>query len=146
VSVDVRNPYYADDIESVKTDFLTWQPPQGFDVGLCLQVLEHVRDAPGLARHLLGMCDVVIVSVPYRWPKSASSYHFHDPVDARKMRRWFGREPNYAYRVVELNGQERLICVYDNATEKKWNSVDEDRFRYRWILRGIDQVLAEEET
>jgi hypothetical protein len=146
VSVDLRNPYAADGVVSFKTDFLTFQPPHRFDVGLCLQVLEHVRDASAFARHLLGMCDVVIVSVSYRWPHDASSYHFHDPVDERKMKGWFGREPNYTYRVVELDEQERLICVYDNASQREWRSVDEDRFRFRWSLRGVDELLADEGT
>jgi hypothetical protein len=144
VSVDLRKPYVADGIESVKEDFLTWEPSQRFDVGLCLQVLEHVADAEAFAQHLLRLCEVVIISVPYRWPEEASSYHVHDPVDEEKLKTWFHREPNFTYRIAELHGQERLISVYDDQSHDLWRSVPEDLFRYRWSLRGVDRLLADD--
>ncbi len=144
VSVDLRVPYRAEGIESHQTDFLTWRPGRKFDVGLCLQVLEHVPDATAFARHLIDLCEVVIVSVPYRWPEDASRYHVHDPVDEEKMKLWFGTDPNYSYRVAELHGQERLICVYDAKAEEAWRDVPEDRFRFRWSLAGADRLLADE--
>jgi hypothetical protein len=103
-----------------------------------------VADAEAFAHHLLRLCEVVIISVPYRWPEDASSYHVHDPVDEEKLKTWFHREPNFTYRIAELHGQERLICVYDVQSHDQWRSVPEDLFRYRWSLRGVDRLLADD--
>lgn len=143
VSLDIRAPYNADGIESHEVDFIEWKPDQVFDLGLCLQVLEHIRDVEPFARRLLEVCDVSIVSVPYQWPESASRYHFHDPVDEASLRDWFGREPNYQYRIAELDGMERLVAVYDRSDESRWPTVTADRFLYRWSLDGASEMLAD---
>lgn len=144
VSVDLRRPYEAEGVAAVRTDFMTWQPGRTFDVGLCLQVLEHIPDATAFAQRLLEVCELVIISVPYRWPEEASSYHVHDPVDEVKLRAWFGRDPNYSYVVAELDGRQRIICVYDTTSDEAWSSVAPEAFRFRWTLRGVDEMLADE--
>ncbi len=142
VSVDLRRPYRGDGIESVTADFMSWRPGRKFDVGLCLQVLEHVPDAASFAAALLDLCDVVIVSVPYRWPEETTSFHVHDPVDEAKLSGWFGRRPNYSYIVSELDGQQRIICVYDTRSDETWHTVKEDDFRFRWNRSEIDGLLT----
>lgn len=133
-SVDLVKPYAAPGIDSVTADFLDWTPSRKFDFGLCLQVLEHIPEADAFARKLLATCDVLLVTVPYKWPETVTAYHVHDPVDEAKMQRWFGRNPNYSYIARETSGQERLVCVYDSRSDAVWRDVEAYRFRYRWRL------------
>jgi hypothetical protein len=144
VSVDMREPFRGLGIDAYQEDFLKWETDHTFDVGLCLQVLEHVEKADEFARRLSELCEVVIVSVPYRWPETASRFHVHDPVDEAKLVGWFGREPNYQYQVKELDGNERLIAVYDRTSSETWSTVPEDRFLYRWTLDGSEELLADD--
>jgi hypothetical protein len=118
VSLDLRNPYAAPGVESIKANFFSYKPVRKFELVTCFQVLEHVPNAAAFARKLLEVGEIVIVSVPYRWRKGACKYHIHDPVDAKKMLEWFGERPLYHYIARELNGSERLIQVYwPNAPE-----------------------------
>jgi hypothetical protein len=123
-SLDLRTPYRAEGVTSVAADFLTWQPVRTYDLALCLQVLEHVKDARGFAQKLLEVARVVIISVPYRWPETRNKYHVHDPVTIDKLKQWFGRAPSYAYLVAEpTSGIERLVCVFDALGP--WSSLKE---------------------
>ena len=112
VSLDLRRPYVADGVESLTCDFLTYHPDNRFDLVTCFQVLEHVPDPAAFARKLIKIGEVAVVSVPYKWKKGKCRFHLHDPVDERKMKRWFGRKPDYAYVARELNTVGRLIHVY----------------------------------
>ncbi|HEX7034365.1 MAG TPA: methyltransferase domain-containing protein [Pseudomonadales bacterium] len=112
VSVDLRRPYVAEGVESLTCDFLQYEPESRFDMVTCFQVLEHVPDAASFARKLLRVADVAVVSVPYKWKRGSCKWHVHDPVDERKMRSWFGREPDFSYIACELNNVKRLINVY----------------------------------
>lgn len=141
VSIDRGKPYAAPRIVSIAADFRNWNPMRRFDVGLCLQVLEHVPEPADFARKLLDLCDVTIVSVPYRWPEEHYAYHLHDPVDEEKLQAWFGRPPNFSYKVTELFGEERIVCVYDKHTTALWPSIDKHDFKYRWSLRGSEKIL-----
>lgn len=113
VSLDLRRPYVASGIESVKCDFLDYGPEERFDLVTCFQVLEHVPDPTAFATKLLQIGKVVVVSVPYKWKKGACKYHIHDPVDETKMAAWFGRSPDFSYVARELKGTARLIDVYE---------------------------------
>ena len=89
-----------------------------FDLGLCLQVLEHVADARGFAAKLLSTCKRVIVSVPYKWEVNENTMeigHIHDPVDEKKMLLWFGRSPDFQIICEERETAiQRLICYYES--------------------------------
>ena len=118
LSVDLKKPYAAPDVDAVIADFLEWPLPRRFDLCLCLQVLEHVPDATPFARKLLRAADHVVVSVPYKWPAGVSKNHVHDPVDEAKMRIWFGREPDQSTIVTEERPgrcSRRMICYYRTA-------------------------------
>ena len=112
VSVDLRRPYVADGVESLKRDFLKYEADAMFDLVTCFQVLEHVPDPKAFARQLLAIGKIAVVSVPYKWPKGKCKYHVHDPVDEGKMKKWFGRTPDFSYIATELNKVNRLIHVY----------------------------------
>ena len=130
-------------VTSVKADFRSWKSPlKRIDVGLCLQVIEHLQDPAAFLRKLLSLCDVSVVSVPYKWPAGQVKFHLHDEIDEARMREWSGRSANYTYVAKELFGEQRLICVYDSETEDAWRTVSDEAFRYRWSLRGSEKVLA----
>lgn len=91
-------------------DFIEWDSgDQRFDVALCLQVLEHVSDPTAFAQKLFELADVVVISVPYKWPKGMTKGHTHDPVDEVKLRKWTGREP-FESRIVDR--PDRFAAAY----------------------------------
>lgn len=112
VSIDLRNPYVAEGVESITHDFLSYPIAEPFDLVTCLQVLEHVPDAATFAQKLLAAGKIVVVSVPYKWPKGACSYHIHDPVDEHTMQSWFGKPPTSQHIAREPQGVCRLVQVY----------------------------------
>jgi SAM-dependent methyltransferase len=97
-------------VETIRANFLKWEPVEHFDLVLCLQVLEHIPNAQEFARRLFAAGDTVIVSVPYRWPRGKCKFHIHDPVDDAKLREWTGRDPSFS--VIVNDESERLIAVY----------------------------------
>lgn len=111
-SLDLRRPYVAEGVESLTCDFLHYFPESNFDLVTCFQVLEHVPDPVPFARRLTELGEIAVVSVPYKWKKGKCKYHVHDPVDEKKMRKWFERHPDFSYVARELNGVGRLIHVY----------------------------------
>jgi hypothetical protein len=114
VSLDIERPYRAAGVEAVTADFLEWRTDRRFDIVTCLQVMEHVEDPAAFAKKLLALGRTVIVSVPHAWPPGSVDGHRHDPVTERKMRSWFGREPNFSYVCREvLTHSDRLIQVYE---------------------------------
>ena len=117
VSIDLKRPYVAEGVESITGDFLDYEVAEPFDLVTCLQVLEHVPDAAAFARKLLAIGRIVVVSVPYKWPKGACAFHRHDPVDERLMRAWFGRLPTAHYVAREPSGVSRLVHVYRTVPE-----------------------------
>lgn len=112
VSIDLREPYVSEGVESITQDFLAYPITEPFDLVTCLQVLEHVPDAAAFARKLLAAGRIVVVSVPYKWPKGFCPSHVHDPVDEHTMQSWFGRPPTSQYIASEPTGLCRLVQVY----------------------------------
>jgi hypothetical protein len=111
VALDVRYiPPHAG-IETIVTDFLDYQPESGFDLALCLQVLEHVGEPATFARKLLETGRTVIISVPYRWPREEHKGHLHDPIDEAKLELWTQRKP-VTTTIIADRKKERLIAVY----------------------------------
>jgi hypothetical protein len=96
---------------------------QTFDVCTCFQVLEHVPDATRFARKLLQLAPTVLVSVPYRWPRTPPTKgHVHDPVSYYKLSRCMGRRANYHMIVQEPFGgrkSSRLIAIYFADSSRK---------------------------
>ena len=96
-------------------------------------MLEHVPDPARFAAKLLDLADVLVVSVPYRWPASAAEDHLHDPVDYAKLSVWMGRPANYHIVVREpfrTKVGDRLIAVYDRDPQVGYGRKDfKDRVR-----------------
>lgn len=107
VIVDLQT-FPLDGVNTVQADFMKCEWPRPFDVVLCLQVLEHLQDAPAFARRLLEVGRIVIVSVPDRWPKGQCENHLHDPVDQTKIDGWMGRAP-----LTNIVSDKRIVAVYE---------------------------------
>ena len=123
-SVDLTRPYVAPGINSFTGDFLKWEPDRKYDVAICLQVLEHIPPIEDFVKKLVSVGKTVVISVPYKWEAGRTPSHVNDPVDEEKLRRWFGREPNFSTIVTELvSPVQRLICVYD-PFPNKWRSLN----------------------
>lgn len=129
LSIDLRHPYEGPGVRAVTSDFLAWQPDKYYDVVTCLQTLEHVPDAEGFAQKLLRLGEIVVISVPYKWPKGKTKSHVHDPVDEEKLFSWFGREPNYQYICREVIAPvERIIQVYE-PHDRSWEGLNRRQAR-----------------
>jgi SAM-dependent methyltransferase len=63
VCVDISKPYSSKAVTGIKIDFFDYKPAKKFDVAICLQVLEHIDDAPAFARKLF---DVAKRARPFR--------------------------------------------------------------------------------
>jgi hypothetical protein len=98
----------------ITANFLTWEPDRSYSVVTCLQVLEHIDDdhVHDFAERLRALADeLLIVSVPWRWPKGSCKYHRQDPVDHDKIRSWFPAEPS-SELIVRDNHLERIILTW----------------------------------
>ena len=100
-----------------RQNFLEWTPPQHrFDLVLCLQVLEHLKDEtiPQFIEKLLGIGKVLIVSVPHVWPSTAEPGHLQDPINVEKFRGWWPDEPAILELVPEYGKKlKRIIAVFN---------------------------------
>ena len=112
VAIDVVGMKARPGIETVEGDFLEYDPGGGFDLVLCLQVLEHLEHPGPFARKVLGTGRIAIVSVPYLWPGWVTDEHVQDPVDEAKLADWTGAEP-VEVSIVEDLEMERMIAVYE---------------------------------
>lgn len=134
VSFDMVEPYRSATVEGLQGDFIDYKFLDApYDIVTCLQVLEHVPDAKTFARRLFDIGKVVIISVPFKWPKSAADDHIHDPVDQHKLEDWTGRKANYYHVVKEpFRGRvgRRLIAIYEEDPTKSYGRMDfKDRIR-----------------
>lgn len=100
-------------VRLIKADFLEWSPPRTYDVVICLQCIEHVKNADAFAEKLLSVAKYLVVSVPFRWRRNAVEGHVHDPIDDEKMRQWFKRKP-----VLRSVVDQRLILGYGDRPLK----------------------------
>jgi hypothetical protein len=116
VSFDKAHPYRSETVRGVEGDLFATDFERKFDLVTCMQVLEHIPDASCFARRLTELGDLLLVLVPYKWPRGQTRGHVNDPVDLAKLSGWFGREPNYSLVVREpfvKRGGARLFAIYD---------------------------------
>lgn len=129
ISLDLRRPYQSEKVQGVKADFLQFNPMTHFDLALCLQVLEHVRDPHSFARKLFAIADSVIITVPYLWPEKSSRGHLHDLIDERTLERWTGRPASHYYVVQEpfstaASAKARRLIAYYHDRSKPFSLHD----------------------
>ncbi len=140
-SVDPYNPYVAPGIVSIKDDFLQWNPGHPIDLGTCFQVMEHVPETETFARRLMELCEVVLVSVPFKERPGQNPGHVHHSIDLETIASWFGRQPNFHYVAVELTGEQRIIGMFDRLSEEAYpkfhaGSPAALKYMFRWSLEG----------
>lgn len=143
-SVDPGSPYVADNVISVREDFIQWEADEAIDVITCFQVMEHVPDPTTFAKRLLELGEVCIVSVPYHEPAGASPSHIHSMISEETISKWFGKKLNFTYIARELDGVERIIAVFDRHSSETWPTLCRSceyglRFKYRWSTNGISE-------
>ncbi len=113
-TVDLRTDPKLAGVESYVGDFTTWVPPEPkFSVVTCLQTIEHLKDEElqPFTSALLDMSENLIVSLPWKWPRSATKTHYQDPIDWNKLVYIMGHEPK-EFKVVEDNKLERIVTLY----------------------------------
>lgn len=142
-SIDPTTPYEEEGIISIKEDFLYWKPQldRKIQLGTCLQVMEHVSDPKNFAKKLLEICEVVIISVPYKEKPGVNPGHLNSMIDLKIIQEWFNKSPNYHYIAKEMSGEERIICLFDNKSDEKYHNFNTGstsflRFKFRWSLNG----------
>lgn len=106
-----RDPCFPDVVSHVG-DFLEWTPPERMSLTVCCQVIEHfpLEKAKAFAQKLLASAEVVIITVPYNWPKGEPS-HYLDPIDEAKLAEIVGRAPD-TYWLVRDGKRDRLVALY----------------------------------
>lgn len=122
VSVDLDVPYASAAVRGIKGNILELAFERRFDLCTCCQVLEHVPEPAPFARKLMAMGRLVLVSVPYKWPKGLVKTHVNDPVDLAAVTAWFGRAPNYHLVVREpfkARTGARLFAIFDVADPRR---------------------------
>lgn len=140
-SVDPHTPYLEEGITSVYEDFLLWDSPTNVQFGTCLQVMEHVPNPTDFAQKLLDVCEVVLISVPYLEAPKVNAGHIHSMINLQTIEKWFGKSPNFYYIAREMSGDERIISLFDNKTDRKYSgfSIESStamQFKFRWSLDG----------
>jgi hypothetical protein len=111
-TLDYSNSYSSERVKGISVDFFKFDPPQHYDLALCLQVLEHIHDAVGFAQKLFQIADRVMITVPYKWRAGANKWHVQDPVDFNKLHSWTGREPLISAIIQERMGPRRILAYY----------------------------------
>ncbi len=116
VSIDLDYPYQSEKVRGIRGNLLETDLGKKFDLVTCMQVLEHVPEVEAFAKRLTEIGDLLLVSVPYKWPKGLVKTHVNDPVDLEKVVKWFGREPNYHLIVREPFKKRtgaRMFAIFD---------------------------------
>ena len=118
VSVDIRSPYSSPNVEGIKGDIHKLEFTERFDICSCLQVIEHVPEPQAFARRLLTLGNLLLLSVPYKWPLGHTAGHLHDPIDEELVQSWFGVKPNWSLLVQEpflASKGQRMFFLFDPA-------------------------------
>ena len=147
VSIDLNDPLEKEGIVSIKADFIEYDFRQKFDIVTCFQVMEHIDDVGvyKFAKKLMSLAqNLLIVSVPYKWPIGKCERHVQDPVDEEKFYKWFSVEsedfnimkPVFSRVIYTENAKYgRLIVVFAKREVfqnlELLNGVDNWLFKYR---------------
>jgi hypothetical protein len=129
-SIDLDVCCESETVKGVTGDILEMDFAERFDVGTCLQVLEHIPDPAPFRARLQEICRILVVSVPYEWPEGRTAGHIHDPVTTEKLASWMERQPNEMVVVPEpfhRTRNRRLIAIYDPDPTRKYYASDIDR-------------------
>jgi hypothetical protein len=118
ISVDVQPRPGLPGVEAIVGDWMLVKCPFRASVAICLQTLEHLPDRVvcDFARKLRQISDVVLVSVPYKWPVGFCEWHKQDPIDEGKLDLLMGCTATRGEVVTEQNGVRRLVALYPSLS------------------------------
>ena len=111
-ALDFKIPRKQPGIETIEMDFFQFHPTRKYDLGLCLEVLEHLEDPTSFCTKLKDICKGLIITVPYKWLGGAPG-HIQDPVDEEKLFSWMKVRPNNWQVVYEPFREGRIVAYYD---------------------------------
>jgi SAM-dependent methyltransferase len=93
-AIGYANEYYAGaEVTFVQADATTFEPHQLFDAVVSLETIEHLPDAVGFVKRLIGFAapsGIIVGSVPITLSSDVNPYHLHD-FSARTFRGLFER-------------------------------------------------------
>ncbi len=110
-ALDLYNIPLNKSATNLKIDFLNYDK-KDFDLVLCLQTLEHLEKPKQFSNKLLETGKIIIISVPYKWKKGFCDTHKQDPIDEKKVLKWFKKEYLETHIIKEEDGVERFIAVF----------------------------------
>jgi hypothetical protein len=108
----------------IKADFYNWVPERRYDIVICSQVIEHVRDPATFVRKLLAVADMAVISMPYKWPESTtapSAHHLWHNISEDTLDEWTGSAPRIVTAIVTDRYRLRIIAVYSGTQPRKVN-------------------------
>jgi hypothetical protein len=124
VSLDADYPFASKAVSPVNAEFVPWKSDRVYDVATCLNVLENIPNPELFAKKLLEISEITVVAVRFAWKQMPGQTHLNGSVDGEKLRAWFGRKPNYSYRIAEVSsGARHLIHVYERGREEEWETL-----------------------
>ena len=82
-----------------------------FDICVCLQTLEHLKD-PERAFQIIHKASkkYIIISLPYKWGARNPNGHLHHNIEQQLIKKWTGIEPDQSF-IIE-DDRYRIINVY----------------------------------
>lgn len=110
--LDIEKQVPLTGVRDLKSDFNISVFNDTFDVVVCLEVLEHIPHARWFSQRLLRLATrLVVISVPFCWPKGDEVSHVHDPIDLDKLLSWTEHKPD-GFQVVGATARKFLVAEY----------------------------------
>lgn len=79
-------------VQFIPGDFYKLKFDRTFDLVLCTQVVEHLKEPKPFIQKLLLLGKTIIVSTTYEVPKGLCKYHVQDPINMEKFKGWFEKD------------------------------------------------------
>jgi hypothetical protein len=130
---------------NVQDDFMHFESSERFDLVFCLNVLGQIPRPTAFLGRVLGMGEVVVISVPYKWQYDSGSGWQHDSIDEVKLQQWVRRRWIES-EVVDHEGRAWLVAAFrgtDGGTAAvacDFGESDDDRAWLHGMAASIDAV------
>jgi len=112
-------------IAFVQGDFMQLKFATIFDLVLCTQVVEHLKDPGPFVGKMASIARVLIVSTTYEMPAGTIEGHVQDPISEQTFRSWFDTASKYGRLsdVLKIPGEAALIDPADGVRKPVTNIV-----------------------
>lgn len=121
VALDKTSAYKSSTCVGVDEDFLTWTPDRRYDVALCLQVLDRLKNPKTFIRKMQSCAKAIVISIsaPDDIETTAQMNAFYEA----NYQAAFGRKPNFIYLAREfISDSSRIIMVFERS-DIMWTSI-----------------------